>query len=495
MRNVYAISAALLLAVCCIGVDAQAETAGRIRAGDMVYVEVFRAPEITQLIQVDPKGNIRLAYVGLVNIAGQTETKASMVVATALEKIMRKPKVTVSRSAAQPKLMSSEAPSGRGSDMVLEIIPLNNSSAESMYSVLAGMNSAGGNVSYDPNTNSIIITDTPSAVKNMRAAVEQLDQMQSQLTQVRIEAKIAEVRVGAMKEMGVRWFAQGDHASGGYIPAPRQTNGLNQLHSGTGPQSNEYIDSNNTSAGVGNGSNRGREFLNNPLTQRLNIPAQVATPGQAFIGFVNDGIDFGAMLDMLVSEDQAELLANPMTLTVNHQQAHIEMVDRIPYTEFGTEITGASSFSTKFIDAGILLDVVPHVYQDANGPYVKLDLKPEVSFPSGSNNGVPILSVRRSETIANVRDGQTLIVGGILSEDQREVVSKMPWLGDLPILGALFRHKEKVKDRRELMIFVTPTIYRQPEAITWDRMLDVSEHLRDSQNVPIAELSEPDGER
>jgi len=201
---------------------------------------------------------------------------------------------------------------------------------------------------------------------------------------------------------------------------------------------------------------------------------------------MNSGIDVGVMLDMLIAEDEAEMLANPVTLTVNHKGAHIEMVDKISYTEFGTEITGASSFSTKFLEAGITLDVVPHVYKDDRGPYIQLELNPTVSFPSGSNNGVPVLSTRSSRTIANVRDGQTLVVGGILQEDQRKVVVGLPWISKLPIIGMLFRHKEKTKDRTELLIFVTLTIFQNPEDITWDEMLDTADA-----RAEFIDLSEP----
>jgi type II secretory pathway component GspD/PulD (secretin) len=150
------------------------------------------------------------------------------------------------------------------------------------------------------------------------------------------------------------------------------------------------------------------------------------------------------------------------------------MVDEYPYLEFGTEITGRSISQVKFMELGIVLGVTPHVYQDSEGTYVKLDLHPEVSFPSGVANGVPIRSLRSSSTIANVRDGQTLVVGGIITEDEQNAVTKVPGLGDMPIFGNLFKTREKTKFRTELVIFVTPTVHRRPEEITWDQMLDVA---------------------
>ena len=484
MKQLGVLQLVLGVLLCTISVHAAAQPGGKIKAGDLVYIEVYRVPELTQTMQVDANGSISMAYAGTVKIAGMSEGDAAARISQSLQRVMKNPRVTVTRSDYEASVPGRSF--GRTEDMVLELIPLQNANAETMFNVMQGMSTDGGNISFDPNTNTLIITDTPTAIRNMKSAITQLDNMQSQLTQVKIAAKIAEVRVGAMKEMGVRWFAQGDHLNGGFSPTQRQTPKANAVRGGLSPSANEASVSGGNGGGGSSGAGGARTFLENPATRRLNIPLQAPLPGQTFIGFANSGIDLGAMLDALVSEDEAELLASPVTLTVNHQSAHIEMVDKIPYNEFGTEITGASSFSTKFLDAGITLDVIPHVYEDDGGAYVKLELKPEVSFPSGSNNGVPILSVRRSDTIANVRDGQTLVVGGILSEDQRDVVSKVPWLGDLPVIGALFRHKEKTKDRTELMIFVTPTIYQNPEDITWDKMLNSS-----SVPEPTPEPAEP----
>src|SRR5690606_38644258 len=136
-----------------------------------------------------------------------------------------------------------------------------------------------------------------------------------------------------------------------------------------------------------------------------------------------------------------------MIMTVNHRKAEIRMVDEFPYLEFGTEISGRSNFSVKFLDLGIILNVTPHVYRDSIGNYVNLDLDAEVSFPVGASNGVPIRSVRRAAVPANVRDGQTLVVGGILSESERAVETKVPGIGDLPIVGRLFKHNEDEKFR------------------------------------------------
>ncbi len=455
-----------------------AQQRGAIAPGDVLYIEVYRVPEMTQSYLVRQDGTITVPYVGTVGVAGLDEPSAEANIAAALTKILRNPRVTVTKS--DVGLMSPAT--GRTSEMLLEIVPLLNSHAETMSRTMQGMSSTGGHISFDPDTNSLLITDTPEAIKNMMNVVSRLDKMKSQMTQVRIEAKIVEVRVGALKEMGVRWFVQGDHFGGGFNPSPDRTTSINNLGGGFGPLGNELIGG---SSNVGNSF--GREFVG-AFDRRLSIPVVVPLPGQAFLSFAKGGLDIGTLIDALVSDEKARLLANPTILTVNHKKAVLKMVDEFPFTVFGTEITGASSFSVEFIELGVVLEVTPHVYRDEIGPYVKLELHPEISFPSGIINGVPIRSVRSSDTVANVRNNQTLVIGGIISEEEQNVVTKIPGIGSIPIFGMLFRHKEKSKLRTELMVFVTPTIHTTPELITWDKMIDVAKELNDASAIPIAAI-------
>ncbi len=481
MRQWSGVTLVMVLVLMCWVTPSQAQTSGGpIRAGDLVHIEVYRVPELTSTVQVDSDGNVKLAYVGDVHISGMKESEAAATVSSALKTILRNPRVTVSKS-GMPVAMST-VPRGRTTEMIMEIIPLQNASAESLSSVLRGMSTDGGRISFDPDTNTLIITDTPSATRNIINVITRMDQMQSQITQVRIETKVAEVRVGALKELGVRWWAQGDTLGGGFFPPGSQDSTISSLHGNQSPSSSESIGSNS-----GSGSSTRRFIGDETFDRRLNVPVQIPLPGQSFLGFSSGGIDIGAMLDALASENKAEVLANPMILTSNHKTASIRMVDEFPIQEFGTEVTGATRTTVSFMELGIVLDVTPHVLQDATGTYVKMELHPEVSFPSGSVNGIPIRSVRSSDTIASVRDGQTLIVGGIMREEERRSETKLPGIANVPILGLLFKRKENSKQRTELMIFVTPTVHRRPEEITWDKMIDISENLKDSTMLTEAE--------
>jgi type IV pilus assembly protein PilQ len=458
--------AAALIALTLLAGGAHADEG--IATGDFVYVNVHRHPDLSTNTQVDANGAVELPYIGRVDVKGLSDAEASKRVEEAMKAILKSPRVSLTRNA---NVQTNTPTAGRMEKMQTRMVPLQNSSAEGLFTALSGMSSEGGSVNFEPDTNTLILTDTPSALQEMLAVVEQLDQMKSQVVQIHIETKIAEVENGAMKELGIKWFAQGDNVGGGFNQTPRLDSRVDAARGGYDPLFNEQL-----SSGDGRNTGAGRRFLDEAnWDRRLQIPLAVAAPGQMYLGYLNEGIDLGIMIDALVADNQAELLAAPYIRTVNHQPAQIKMVEEFPYTELGS--SGLSTVANvRFIDVGISLDVTPHVRRDPEGNvYVQMEMEPEVSTATGLSNGVPIRSVRSSHSTANVRDGQTLVIGGILQNDVRNVEQKVPGIGNVPVIGRLFKHNERSKASRELMIFVTPTVYDKPENATWDRALNLKE--------------------
>ncbi|MBN2312148.1 MAG: polysaccharide biosynthesis/export family protein, partial [Candidatus Hydrogenedentes bacterium] len=141
----------LALTAIAVAVPALAQNStAPIAAGEFVYVDVYRRPELTTTMQVDPDGNISLPYVGKVNVLGKTEREAAVVVSAALRRILKNPQVTVSRSSG---LFMGGA---RTAEMTTEIVPLHNANAENLSNALQGMTSQGGSISYDPDTNTLL---------------------------------------------------------------------------------------------------------------------------------------------------------------------------------------------------------------------------------------------------------------------------------------------------------------------------------------------------
>lgn len=439
-----------------------------LQPGEIIFVNVSRFPELSTNVQLDASGNVVLPELsGVVHVGGMTLQQAGETIATAYTQIMRrKPHVTVSRSGSSFVTRQS----GRSPEMTTQLLTLKNTNAEELADRLQEMTSSGGAVVAYPNTNSIIITDTPSAVQNILKVARELDGMHSQIQQVSIQARIAEIQRGALKELGIRWFFQGNDVNGGYYPGPSQTLDSRNLKGPFNAPANNEIFSRNNSRNTT--TNNGREFIgNSPFDRRMQIPVQIPKAGQMFLGIMTKDIDIGAMLDALASDNRGELLAAPTIVTTNNKMAEIKSTEEVPYTEYGFSY-GQGTFSTKFLDVGIVLRVIPHVYEDKGGRYVNMELEPEISYPVGTGaGGAPIRSVRKSKTTANVRDGQTLAIGGIYRNDQHNVETGVPGVRRIPVVGKLFKHTERVKKKTELLIFVTPHVLDSPEGNTWEQMV------------------------
>lgn len=436
------------------------QQSGSIMVGDVIVVDVQRQPELSTTARVDESGSILVPFVGNVAVAGLTENAARDRITDALRKYLRNPRVRIARGLGGGVLGT------RTGSMMTETVSLKNASAENLATSLQGMSSPGGTISFDGDTNTLIITDRPDVIQNVKMTIFDLDSMQSQLTQVSISTKFAEVQEGALKEIGVRWFTQGKEVAGGFTAPGRLDPEFTSIRPG----------GSNESVGTGSGTNsNSRRFVGGEtFDRRLNIPVQVPLAGQLFFGLLNRNLDLGIFIDALVSDKKAELLASPMVLTVNHKTARIKMTDEFPFTESLAGV-GFSQTTIDFLDIGIIMEVTPHVLEDKTGPYIKLDLRPEVSFLAGTGaNGVPIRSVRSSHSIVNVRDGQTLVIGGVFREEDRDIVQGVPGVSKIPIFGNLFKRKEKNRSRSELIMFVTPRIHLTPEDITWDTMMDIS---------------------
>ena len=159
------------------------------------------------------------------------------------------------------------------------------------------------------------------------------------------------------------------------------------------------------------------------------------------------------------SEGRGELISAPRVITANGKEASIEQGVEIPYQESAS--SGATT--TQFKKAVLSLHVTPQITPDDR---IILDLtvaKDNVGeyVPSATGGLVPSIDTREINTQVLVNDGQTVVLGGIMETERRDTVNKVPFLGDIPVLGALFRQKAKIDDKDELLIFVTPKILRE----------------------------------
>ncbi|WP_080896413.1 type IV pilus secretin PilQ [Photobacterium kishitanii] len=291
-----------------------------------------------------------------------------------------------------------------------------------------GMLSERGSLHVDERTNALIIKDTPESIASIKEIVVALD---IPVKQVQIEARIVTIDEGNIDELGVRWGVSsidGDTTIGGSIEGNLGSSGL---------LDDTTVD----------------DFLNVNLgaTQggAASIAFQVAKLGNVLLDLE---------LSALQSERKAEIISSPRLMTTNKKTAYIEQGTEIPYLE----ASSSGAVSVDFKKAVLSLMVTPQITPDN-----KLVLDLEVTqdskgeeVPTGVGTAVAI-KTQRIGTQVLVNNGETVVLGGIYQNQVNNRVRKVPILGDIPVLGALFRHKMEELGKRELLIFVTPKIVMQ----------------------------------
>ncbi|WP_159122689.1 type IV pilus secretin PilQ family protein [Acinetobacter variabilis] len=307
---------------------------------------------------------------------------------------------------------------------------INNNDKESLLS-------SRGSVSIDARTNTIIVNDTQPFIDKIRNMVDLLD---VQVKQVMVEARIVRATTDFTKEMGVKWgiLSQGITNNNHLLVGGSDTT-LWDLRE---PEVNEL----------------GGFTYDIQRPDNLNVDLGVTSQGASRIAFGLISLsDF--MLDLELSALQAdgygEVISTPKVLTADKQKATVASGSQIPYQS--AEGGGANAVSTtEFIDATLSLDVTPSITPDGK---VQMELNITSDSP-GNPTPTGQLTINKNQINTNVLvdNGETVVLGGIFEQETRNAQTKVPFLGDLPYLGRLFRKDVKSDNKRELLIFVTPRI-------------------------------------
>lgn len=284
--------------------------------------------------------------------------------------------------------------------------------------------SGRGSVLIDPATNTLIVTDTRSVIEKFRKLIDELD---VPAQQVMIEARIVEAADGFSRDLGVKFGATGRKKL-----------------------------KNETSAfgwGVNSGFWGGDKW---EAQTKINLPVAAAANSISLVRAISSG---ALNLELSASESlsKTKTLANPRVLTQNRKEAKIESGYEIPFT-VTTASGGGNSTNTELKKAVLGLTVTPNITPDGQIIMtVKINKDSPAQCASG-NNTILCISTKSLNTQAMVENGGTLIVGGIYEENNGNTLTKVPLLGDIPVIGNLFKTRGKKTDRRELLIFITPRI-------------------------------------
>jgi len=310
--------------------------------------------------------------------------------------------------------------------------------------------SSRGNVTVDERTNTLLVQDTAENLTAVRSMVATLD---IPVRQVLIESRIVIVNDDFSRELGVR---------AGFT---RVSDDVADLFAVSGSaQSTDTI----MGSALDNLASTGNPFpVEVPFGNfdRYNVNMPVANPAGRIALSILDFDDFLIDLELSAAqrEGRGEIKSTPRVITANQREAIIEQGVEIPYQESAS--SGATT--TQFKKAVLSLKVTPQITPDDR---VILDLtvtKDSVGqlVPSATGGFVPSIDTRNIQTQVLVRDGQTVVLGGIMETERRDAVSKVPLLGDVPVIGNLFKSKTKTNNRDELLIFVTPKILREGSTI------------------------------
>ena len=297
-----------------------------------------------------------------------------------------------------------------------------------------------GQVAVDSRTNSIILRDVKSNLHDLLIAVRQLD---VPAKQVIIEARIVNIDVNFEKELGARFgITKPNWLSGQFF-------GANSLAQGTG------------AANVTNAAG-----TVDP-TQRLNFNVPATTifgnnPGSIAVALANIG---GTLLDLELSalegEDHAEIISAPRVMTSNQKKAVIQTGEEIPYQES----TSSGATSVEFKNAVLSLEIIPQITpnnqiilnvkatQDTRGTNTVLS-----STAGSTSSSVPAINTQEVESNILLNNNQTVVLGGVYKQTKENTFVRVPFFGNLPIIGALFRNQSVQNEKTELLIFLTPKI-------------------------------------
>ena len=378
-------------------------------------------------------------------------------------------------------------------ETVTEYIPVNYASAEDIAKLLTeqslssqgaggggggssgqggqqdrGFLSPRGSLSYDKRTNTLLAIDIPQRVANIRNLVQQLDKP---VDQVVIEARIVIANENVARELGARFGISGakDNA---YFSGNLDANTDNRNADASAARTNAELQKTYTdaiNAWIDGGRVGSAPTAPVPVASTItrglmtNLPAALigANAGSMALSILNAGYLLDVELSAIQTQGRAEVISNPRIVTSNQKESVIRQGTEIGYlTVSGGQ--GGNVPTVNFKEALLELKVTPTITNDGR-VFLNLNVKKDEldGFVNlGTFGSVPQIAKREVNTAVLVDDGQTVVIGGVYEFSDATDVSKVPFLGDLPVIGNLFRNKSRSKEKAELLVFVTPKVMR-----------------------------------
>ena len=305
-----------------------------------------------------------------------------------------------------------------------------------------------GSASVEPRTNKLFVTDTAARLDEVRKLIQLTD---VPTRQVMIEARIVEADNSFSKNLGAKLGFLDLRGSSGASPGVKLPIGTSAAVTGNYLGLGEQTQQAAATAG---------SFV--PNTQFVNLPAGSiggSAPGSVAVSIFSVGaLRFLNMeLSALEADGKGKIISSPRVVTADQQPALIEQGEEIPYQQ----ATSSGATSIQFKKANLKLEVTPQITPNGNIILMVDVAKDSRGAPAGSNFAI---NTKHVKTNVQVENGGTVVLGGIFVQTQKEVITKVPFFGDLPVLGNLFRNVSAINDKTELLIFITPRVLTDPIA-------------------------------
>ncbi len=302
---------------------------------------------------------------------------------------------------------------------------------------LARVISKRGSIASSPGSSNIIVTDTESKIKAIDEFVAEIDRV---TPQIMVEVRIYDIKNTDALDLGIEWDAS--------------------RNTGYGTQA---------SGGPRTGFSRSDPYITGIFDSSISKTSGVT--GTLDFGILTEHFDLDVLMSAIQQQDSAKLLANPRIMVLDNETASFKAVEEIPYQQL--QQGGYQSFgTTEFKEVGVELEVTPHLATDG---LIRLHIMPvfsvwvrDVKITTLGTGGAPIdspqpvVDKREADTIALVRDGETVVIGGLRKQTVNQVIDKIPLLSDIPLLGWLFQFEGEITTNSELVVFITPRIIEEP---------------------------------
>lgn len=347
-----------------------------------------------------------------------------------------------------------------------QIFTLGYTNASETKGIIRNLLTERGNIDIDTATNKMVITDVPTRFQDIERVINELDK---QTQQILIEVKVFEDITEDKENIGLKWDFMDELKLGVEDVSRSYTKSQFRVIDSTERRS--FTQTFNTTADDFDKKSKLDEGLGMVESSEVRkaIGEEGTTPEATFRHIIKTATlspaDFELTISALFEDAGIHIISHPRLTTVDNKPAMIKVVEQrpIPMYTYNSETGQFEINGFEFKDIGIVLYVTPHINKDG---YITLDIEPVVSksdsvvrfVSSGSVAEIPIIDLRTAITRIIIRSGETLVIGGLMTSGTNEVITKVPLLGDIPVINVLFKHKSTTINHNDLMIFITPTI-------------------------------------